>query len=97
MGQMSGLFKETDNDAELSSDGIYRYALTRQWADGQCVGWLMFNPSTADASTNDATIRKCMGFSSSGDMAGWLSLTSTLSEAPIREVYTAQERRVWGR
>lgn len=61
---MSGLFAELDGcGAELSPDGVYRYTLTRQWGDGPCVTWLMFNPSTADAAENDATIRKCIGFS----------------------------------
>ncbi len=49
--------------AELSSDGIYRYTLTRGGGAGPCVGWLMFNPSTADATEDDHTIRKCIGFS----------------------------------
>lgn len=52
-----------DCGAELSPDGIYRYTLTRGWDEGPCVAWLMFNPSTADASIDDQTIRKCIGFS----------------------------------
>lgn len=61
---MSTLFDvPSDCGAELSPDGVYRYTLTRRWDDGQCVAWLMFNPSTADASQDDATIRKCVGFS----------------------------------
>lgn len=61
---MSDLFPGTDERrAELSPCGIYRYTLMREWDDGQCVAWLMFNPSTADATQDDATIRKCIGFS----------------------------------
>lgn len=56
------LFDELDNSAVLSPDGVYRYVLRREWADGQCVAFLMFNPSTADASLDDPTIRKCRGF-----------------------------------
>lgn len=52
-----------DRGAELSPCGIYRYTLTREWEDGRCIAWLMFNPSTADATEDDATIRKCVGFS----------------------------------
>jgi hypothetical protein len=52
-----------DATAELSPDGQYRYTLTREWDDGRCIMWLMFNPSTADAKADDATIRKCVGFS----------------------------------
>ena len=48
--------------AVLSPCGNYRYTLSRQWDNGQCVAFLMFNPSTADASVDDATIRKCKGF-----------------------------------
>ena len=58
------LFAEIDGcTAEFSPDRIYRYTLTRQWDDGKCVAWLMFNPSTADEAQNDPTIRKCIGFS----------------------------------
>jgi len=48
--------------ARLSPDGLHRYSLTRSWGDGEKLGWCMFNPSTADASANDATIRRCLGF-----------------------------------
>src|SRR5882762_9630632 len=48
--------------AELSQCGLYRYSLTREWSDGPCVCFLMFNPSTADENQDDPTIRKCVGF-----------------------------------
>jgi hypothetical protein len=48
--------------AQFSHDSIYRYALTRQWSDGPCVAFLMFNPSTANAADDDPTIRRCIGF-----------------------------------
>lgn len=49
--------------AVISDDGIYRYRLNRCWPDGigQSV-FVMLNPSTADASINDPTIRRCIGF-----------------------------------
>jgi hypothetical protein len=65
---MFELFSEIDGrEAELSPDGVYRYTLTREWADGKCVCWLMVNPSTADATLDDHTIRKCIGFSKRWD------------------------------
>ena len=48
--------------AEISSDGVYRYSLTRQWGDGETACFVMLNPSTADAVHDDPTIRKCVGF-----------------------------------
>jgi hypothetical protein len=50
------------NTADLSTDGLYRYKLTRRWADGPPMTWVMLNPSTADALADDATIRRCTGF-----------------------------------
>lgn len=54
----------SEPDAIISPCGRYRYMLRRQWAASRrFVLWLMLNPSTADARTNDATIRRCMRFS----------------------------------
>jgi hypothetical protein len=61
---MQSLFDNLDGiTAEFSPDEIYRYTLTRQWSDEKCVSWLLFNPSKATLTTDDPTIRKCIGFS----------------------------------
>lgn len=49
--------------AIISECGKYRYRLEREIGDGPAVAWIMVNPSTADADTDDATIRKVIGFS----------------------------------
>lgn len=52
--------------AIISPCGQYRYQLERHAIEGGgsgCVTWIMVNPSTADASEDDATIRKVTGFS----------------------------------
>jgi hypothetical protein len=48
--------------AVLSQNGVYRYELSRRWSSLPVLGWVMLNPSTADASIDDPTIRRCMGF-----------------------------------
>lgn len=52
----------TDISAIISTDGIYRYRLTRLLPGNGTVVFVMLNPSTADASLDDPTIRKCRGF-----------------------------------
>lgn len=48
--------------ATISSCGRYRYDLVR--GEGEpSICWLMLNPSTADAHTDDPTIRRVVGFS----------------------------------
>lgn len=62
------LIVSTAGSAILSDCGKYRYALKRKW-DGlltgqeNLLGWVMLNPSTADAMVDDPTIRKVIGFS----------------------------------
>jgi len=41
---------------------VYRYLLTRTWTSGLVVLFVMLNPSTADAGTDDPTLRRCRGF-----------------------------------
>jgi hypothetical protein len=56
---------EVHKSAILSPDGVYRYTLGRRWGDGAYVNFVMLNPSTADATEDDATIRRCVGFARS--------------------------------
>lgn len=49
----------------------YRYALWREWIGGE--GYAMFvglNPSTADETEDDPTIRRCIGFAKAWGYAG---------------------------
>lgn len=48
----------------------WRYWLLRRWDHGPVVLWVMLNPSTADGELDDATIRKCRGFSQRWGFAG---------------------------
>lgn len=59
-----------EKTADISSCGLYRYLLTRRWADGDMLGFVMLNPSTADASIDDPTIRRCMGFARRENLSG---------------------------
>jgi hypothetical protein len=53
--------------AVISNGGKYRYTLSRWWHQpgfsSGMVLWIMLNPSTADGSVDDNTIRRCIGFS----------------------------------
>ena len=49
--------------AAFSRDGRYRYRLWRRWDRSRpTIAFCMLNPSTADASRDDPTIRRCIGF-----------------------------------
>ncbi len=50
-------------DATLSEDRRYRYSLIRVWdAEKPKVLFIGLNPSSADETEDDATIRRCIGF-----------------------------------
>mgnify|MGYP003440183026 FL=1 len=56
--------------ARMSEDGRYRYDLTRSWANpssdpgdfARTAAFIMLNPSTADGTEDDPTVRRCIGF-----------------------------------
>jgi len=52
--------------ATFDATGCYRYLLWRSWDKRAAkVGFVMLNPSQADAVANDPTIRRCLGFARS--------------------------------
>jgi hypothetical protein len=55
--------KYLDAAADISEDGVYRYSLSRRLSMGErFVLFVGLNPSTADGSQDDPTIRRCVGF-----------------------------------
>lgn len=50
--------------AMISPSGSYRYGLQRRWQHGDPAWFtfVMLNPSTADSTEDDPTIRRCVGF-----------------------------------
>lgn len=55
-------------EASAEIDGPYRYLLVRDWRvfheeDKRTILWVMLNPSTADGTKDDPTIRRCVTFS----------------------------------
>ena len=61
--RLSQIIKQGLNGAIISEDEKYRYALWRIWdEDKPTVMFIMLNPSTADATKNDATINKCVAY-----------------------------------
>lgn len=60
-----------DSGADISPCTKYRYRLWRLW-DHSCpvLGFIMLNPSTADAAEDDQTIRKCIGFAKHNRFGG---------------------------
>jgi hypothetical protein len=55
----------------MTTNATYRYRLERRWSGGagHC-GFIMLNPSTADAGSDDPTIRRCIGFAKGWGYSG---------------------------
>lgn len=68
---LTDLFDIMTKQTIFSPDRIYRYTLWREWIGGD--GYAMFvglNPSTADETQDDPTIRRCIAFAKSWGYAG---------------------------
>jgi hypothetical protein len=66
--QASLFERGTDSGAVISECSIYRYKLWRYWDDRRpgCA-FIMLNPSVADASIDDPTIRRVVGYARGWD------------------------------
>lgn len=82
---------DADSAALYSPDLAYRYALTRRWAEGLQVLFVMLNPSTATEVANDPTIERCerrarawgMGALAVANLFAWrCTLPADLRKAP---------------
>lgn len=67
------LWDAASSSAVISEGGVYRYSLSRFWGDSKAnrlATWIMLNPSTADATEDDPTIRRCIRFTRRGNYDG---------------------------
>lgn len=55
--------KAEQGPAVFSEDRAYRYTLSRNWGPGKALMWIGLNPSTADESQLDPTLRRVLGYS----------------------------------
>ena len=51
-----------ERSAHLSTCRRYRYVLSRRWGDGPSAMFIGLNPSTADETADDPTIRRCVAY-----------------------------------
>lgn len=83
-------------DAVISNCGTYRYRLDRDVSPlafdigAPHVAWIMVNPSTADATQDDATIRKVRGFTERMNGTGFtVGNLFSYRATDVRELKTA--------
>jgi len=66
------LFTNDTKGAIISECGNYRYSLWRIWHWAKpMMMFIMINPSKADASNDDPTIKRCIGFAKSWGYGGF--------------------------
>lgn len=61
---------ETLKNAIFSTCRDYRYVLWRQWTKGCSVVFIGLNPSTADETKDDPTIRRCISYAKEWGYSG---------------------------
>lgn len=60
----------TSGSAHFSPCRTYRYSLTRRWNDGLTAMFIGLNPSTADETNDDPTVRRCIGYAKAWGYGG---------------------------
>jgi hypothetical protein len=65
-----------ESGAWLSPCRKYRYLLWRRWNDNDMMVFVGLNPSTADATKNDATILRCIGYAKRWGFGGFFMLNA---------------------
>src|SRR5947199_273854 len=91
------LADEMVTDAVLSPCGEFRYLRKRQWGPltvgkkPALLGFLMLNPSTADAAKDDPTIRRCIGFGKQLDYDGIIVANLFAYRSPHPEMLKTAE------
>jgi hypothetical protein len=82
-----------ESSADFSSDRKYRYSLTRIWDRKK--GHVLFvclNPSTADESVDDPTIRRCIRFAESWGFGGMVMVNLFAFRATVpKEMMACKE------
>ena len=62
------------SDAKFSPCRTWRYELRRLWSEKEPMVCIGLNPSTADETLNDPTIRRCIGFAKRDGFGGLVML-----------------------
>ncbi len=58
------VYHEMERSAKFSNDRKYRYELWRRWKPGgEYAAFICLNPSTADETADDPTVRRCIDYS----------------------------------
>lgn len=88
--------------AVFSDSRVYRYALTRYWGArerplwSEMVNFICLNPSTADENVDDATVRRCIGFSKAWGCDGLVMTNLFAFRATSPKVMKAQRQEAVG-
>ena len=79
--------------ATFSPDKRHRYLLWRAWNHRPRVLWIMLNPSTADESVEDPTIRRCIGYARDWFFGGiWIANAFALRSTDPYALYATADQ-----
>lgn len=70
MSATADLYLPAFQPAHFSACRTWRYRLERRWSEGELCGFILLNPSTADETKNDPTIRRCIAFAKAWGFGG---------------------------